>query len=163
MTNLSNKYTNPISNAVIGPFRCVDMVLSITTADGYTYTLGVVEGADITIGYKGGPEPIYGCRIPVHSAGSFEVSFTLTRWYFADDTQQDLLLNIFEQEMNFSLSGQLYDNSGCLIPNSKLTITGCHIYKYRPRTGGADDIIGEEASGSGTNWDVSGFVKETTP
>jgi hypothetical protein len=128
-----------------------------------TFTVGVVEGADITIGYKGGPEPIYGTRIPVQSAGSFEVTFSLTRWYFADDTQRDLLLNLMEGEINFSMSGSLYDASGNAIANSTITITGCRIYKYRPRTSGADDIIGEEASGSGTNWDISGFIQESTP
>jgi hypothetical protein len=35
--------------------------------------------------------------------------------------------------------------------------------KYRPKTGAANDIIGEEASGNGTNWDLSGFIQETTP
>jgi hypothetical protein len=140
------------------------MVIKIKTASGYTYTVGVVEGADIQIGYKGGPEPIYGCRIPVHSAGSFEVTFTLTRWYFADQGQQDLLLSLFESETNFELSGQLYDAAGASVSNSTLKITGCRIYKYRPRTGGADDIIGEEASGSGTNWDISQFQGgQTTP
>jgi hypothetical protein len=88
----------------------------------------------------------------------------LTRWYFADQGQQDLLLNLFESETNFELSGTLYDAKGCLVSNSVLKITGCRIYKYRPRTGGADDIVGEEAQGSGTNWDISGFIGgQTTP
>ena len=158
-------YTNPLSGrSVLGPFRCVNMVVKVITHGGTTYTVGVVEGMDIQMGYKGGPEPIYGQRIQVHSAGAFEVTFTLTRWYFADSGQEDLLLNLLQSETEFSLEGLLYDNAGNAVSNSTLKITGCRIYKYRPRTGGADDIIGEEASGSGTGWDLTGFVDgETTP
>jgi hypothetical protein len=72
-------------------------------------------------------------------------------------------LNLFASETSFSLSGQLYDNTGNSVSNSTLKITGCKIMKYRPKTGAANDIIGEEASGNGTNWDLSGFIQETTP
>jgi hypothetical protein len=140
------------------------MIITLVTPNNPSgFIVGVVEGADITIGYKGGAEPIYGTRIPVVSVGSFEVSFSLTRWYFADDSQRDLLLNLMEGELNFTMQGQLYDNSGAAVPNSVIKITGCRILKYRPRMGGADDIIGEEATGVGTNWDISGFIDETTP
>ena len=164
MPTIQPHYTNPIQNTVYGPYRCVNMVLKIyTTSTPSGYTLGVVEGVDIQLSYKGSADPVYGCRIPIVSLGAYEVSFTITRWYFADDTQRDLLLNLFASETSFSLSGQLYDNTGLSITNSKLTITGCKIMKYRPRTGSANDIIGEEASGMGTNWDLSGFIQETTP
>jgi hypothetical protein len=141
------------------------MVLKIYTASNPStgYTLGVVEGADIQMSYKSSADPIYGCRIPIVSLGAYEVTFTITRWYFADDTQRDLLLNLFASETSFSLEGQLYDNTGTVVTNSKLKIIGCKIDKYRPRTGSANDIIGEEASGKGTNWDLSGFIQETTP
>jgi hypothetical protein len=157
-------YTDPLSGrTVLGPFRCVNMVVKITGPHA-TYTVGVVEGMDIQMSFKGGIEPIYGTRVPKHSAGSFDVTFTITRWYFADSGQQDLLLNLFNNEIIFSLEGDLYDASGNAVSSSALKITGCKVYKYRPRTGGADDIIGEEASGFGTNWDISGFISgETTP
>ena len=164
MTNIQPHYTNPIQNTVYGPYRCVNMVLKIYTASAPSgYVLGVVEGADIQLDYKGSADPVYGCRIPIISLGAYEVTFTITRWYFADDSQKDLLLNLFASETSFSLSGQLYDNTGTSVSNSKLTITGCKIMKYRPKTGAANDIIGEEASGSGTNWDLTGFIQETTP
>lgn len=140
----------------MGPFRCVNMVVTVTI-NGTPYTVGVVEGMDIQIGYVGGAEPYYGSRIRKHSAGSKEVSFTLTRWYYADETQEDLLLNLIDDETEFSLSGHLVDKDGTSISDTTLTITGCRLYKYRPRTGGADDIIGEEGSGQGTNWDISNF------
>jgi hypothetical protein len=145
------------------------MVVSVTTLHGGVgspteYTVGVVEGMDIQLSYKGGPEPVYGSRIPIHSAGEFDATFTITRWYFADTGQEDLLLNLMQAELEFKLSGKLYDAKGNAVSNSTLTLTGCRMYKYRPRTGGANDIIGEEASGSATYWDVSGFITgETTP
>lgn len=146
-----------------GPFRCVNMIVSIITTHG-TYTVGVVEGMDIQLGYKGGPEAVYGSRKPIHSAGSYDATFTLTRWYFADSGQEDLLLNLFQAELEFQLSGSLVDAKGNAQTNSTLKLTGCRMYKYRPRTGGAEDIIGEEAQGSATFWDVTGFRSgETTP
>lgn len=132
------------------------MVVTITIG-GTPYTVGVVEGMDIQIGYKGGPEPYYGSRTPKHSAGSREVTMTVTRWYYSDTGQEDLLLNLITDETEFDLEGSLVDKDGSSISNTTLKITGCRLYKYRPRTGGADDIIGEEASGSGTGWDISGF------
>lgn len=141
----------------MGPFRCVNMVVSVSLTGGSTYTVGVVEGMDIQIGYAGGAEPHYGSRTRKHSAGSKEVSFTITRWYYSDSHQEDLLLNLITNETEFSLSGSLVDKDGSAISNTTLQITGCRLYKYRPRTGGADDIIGEEGSGQGTGWSISGF------
>jgi hypothetical protein len=120
-----------------------------------TYTVGVVEGLDINLGYEGGAEPYYGSRVRRHSAGSKTATFTLTRWFYADATQEDLLLDLFSGELSFTLTGSLIDNSGVAIANTTVSITGCRLYKWRPRTGGADDIIGEEASGSGTDWTIS--------
>jgi hypothetical protein len=145
----------------MGPFRCVNMVVTITI-NSVPYTVGVVEGMDIQLGYKGGPESHYGSRIMKHSAGAKEVTMTLTRWYYADEGQEDLLLNLITDETEFDLEGYLVDKDGSTISNTILKITGCRLYKYRPRTGGADDIIGEEGSGSGTDWDISGF-KPSTP
>ena len=135
-----------------GPFRCVNMVVSIESDDG-TFTVGVVEGMDIDLSYVGGSEPVYGSRTQRHSAGSKKATFTITRWYFADEGQEDLLYRIFNEEMEFTLSGSLNDpQTEEPLENSTVTITGCRLYRWRPRTGGADDIIGEEGSGSGTGW-----------
>ena len=149
----------------MGPFRCVNMVVIVTIASGPhagTYTVGVVEGMDIQLGYKGGTESHYGSRIMKHSAGAKEVTMTVNRWYYADEGQEDLVLNLITDETEFDLEGYLVDKDGSTISNTTLKITGCRLYKYRPRTGGADDIIGEEGSGSGTDWDISGF-KPSTP
>jgi hypothetical protein len=143
-----------------GPYRCVNMVLSITV-DAVEYTVGVVEGVDIDMSYAGGAEPYYGSRIRRHSAGSKAITFTLTRWFMADSGQEDLLLNLMDNETEFSLSGYLVDGDGVEITHTMVTITGCRLYRWRPRTGGADDIIGEEASGQGTNWTLD--VVNTSP
>lgn len=145
----------------MGPFRCVNMVVTMVVGIT-TYTVGVVEGMDIQLEYAGGPEPYYGSRIRKHSAGSKTVTFTVTRWYYADAAQEDLLLNLMDAETIFTLKGSLVDANGTPIANTTLEIDGCRLYKYRPKTGGADDIIGEEGSGSGTNWVLTNF-KPTTP
>ncbi len=142
-----------------GPFRCTNMLVSLTSG-GTTYTVGVVEGFDINMGYAGGAEPYYGSRIRKHSAGSKEATFSITRWFYADTGQENLLLDLFLAETEFSLEGDLQTNAGVPIPNTQLQLTGCRMYKYRPRTGHADDIIGEEASGQATNWSTN--VQHTT-
>lgn len=136
-----------------GPYRCTNMVITITVGED-EYVLGVVEGLDIDLSYAGGPEPVYGSRTRRHSAGSKIATFTLTRWFYADSDQEDLLLDLFDEETTFTLKGSLVDADGVAIANTSITITGCRLYRWRPRTGGADDIIGEEASGSGTGWTI---------
>lgn len=134
-----------------GPFRCTNMLVKLVSGIT-TYTVGVVEGFDINMGYKGGPEPHYGSRIGVHSAGSKEATFAITRWFYADTGQENLLLDLFLAETEFTLEGDLQTNAGVAIPNTQIQLLHCRMYKYRPRTGHADDIIGEEASGSATDW-----------
>ena len=121
-----------------------------------TYTVGVVEGFDINVGYKGGAEAHYGSRTPVISAGSKTATFTITRWFFADTGQETLLFDLFSNEVDFTLTGSLLDNTGTPIANTTISILGCRLLKWRPRTGAADDIIGEEGSGDATGWSIMG-------
>lgn len=137
-----------------GPYRCVNMVVTIV-AGTTTYVVGVVEGFDIQVGYQGGVEPYYGSRIGKHSAGSKKASFNITRWFYTDAGQENLLLDLFLNELTFTLEGDLQTNAGVAIPNTKLSLTNCKLYKYRPRTGHADDIIGEEGSGEATDWSMN--------
>lgn len=140
-----------------GPYRGVNLVLQIDSNGGFV-TVGVVEGSDIDFGYEGGPESCYGTRTKSHSAGSKRVSFTITRWYYTEAGAQDLLLDLFDNETEFSLQGYLIDKDGVQIAGTIIKLTGCRLYRWHPRTGGADDILGEEASGFATDWDFSGFV-----
>jgi len=140
-----------------GPYRGVNMVIQVDGGSGYV-TVGCVEGSDIDFGYEGGPESCYGTRVKSHSAGSKKIPFTLTRWYYTDSGQQDLLLDLFKNETIFTMKGYLIDKSGVQISKTEIVITGCRLYGWKPRTGSAEDIIGEEARGSGTDWDFSGFA-----
>jgi hypothetical protein len=130
------------------------MVLVITYGST-DYTLSVVEGLDISLGYEGGPEAKYGSRLKSHSVGSKSASFTITRWYYADATQEDLLLDLFGGELQFTLKGSLQTNAGVAIANTSIQLNNCLIYRWRPRTGGADDIMGEEASGYALDWTIT--------
>jgi len=142
-----------------GPFRCINMLIKATVG-ATIYTIGVVEGFDIQLGYEGGAEPYYGSRIRKHSAGSKTITFSLTRWYYTDATQENLLFTLFQNEIEFDLEGDLITNQGVPIgggetSNAVIEINDARLYKWRPRTGKADDIIGEEASGQATDWTVT--------
>ena len=142
-----------------GPYRGVNLVLQIDDGLGGGFvTVGVVEGSDMDFGYEGGPEPCFGTRTKSHSAGSRRISFTLTRWFYTDSDQQDLLLDLFDNETVFTLKGYLVDKNGDPISDTTIELTGCRLYRWHPRTGGAEDILGEEASGFATAWDFSEFV-----
>lgn len=143
-----------------GPYRCVNMKVSIISGST-TYVVGVVEGFDINVGYKGGAEPYYGSRTPKVSAGSYEATFNLTRWFYTDAKQEQLLLDLFLGEVDFTLEGSLVDNTGTPISNTTIMLTGCRMMKWRPRTGHADDIIGEEGSGVATGWTLTGVYNTT--
>lgn len=143
-----------------GPYRGVNMVLRVQIGSTW-YTVGVVEGSDIDFGYEGGPEAYYGSRTKMHSAGSKRISFTITRWYYTDDDQEDLLLDLFTGETSFTLEGYLVDKDGTQISDTTISLSSCRLYGWKPRTGAADDIIGEEARGHALDWDFTGFEKST--
>jgi hypothetical protein len=132
-------------------FRCTNLIISICQGENI-YDVGVVEGADIDLGYEAKTELYYGNEIPTHSVGGKIVSFSLTRWFYADEGQEDLLSDLFKNKTVFNLRGSLVDNNGTPIPHTSIIITECKLYKYKPRTGNADDIIGEEVRGLATNW-----------
>lgn len=140
-----------------GPYRGVNLVLSVKSNGSYV-PIGVVEGCDIDFGYEGRPESCFGTRTKSHSAGSRRIALTVTRWYYTASGAQDLLLDLFENESEFTLKGSLVDKDGVAIANTDIIITGCKLYRWHPRAGGADDVLGEEASGFGTGWDFSGFL-----
>lgn len=135
-----------------GPYRAINLKVEIIDGAN-TYTVGVVDGLDIDLSFDGGAEPYYGSITRKHSSGCKKVSLTLSRWYFADEDQQDLLLSLFNSRTEFNLRGSLITNSGQPIPNSAIVIKNVLLYKYRPKTGSANDIIGEEASGEALDWE----------
>lgn len=156
---INQEYNNKVI-VMAGPYRGVNMVLQLKTNGSYL-TIGCVEGSDIDFGFEGGPESCFGTRVKTHSAGSKKISFTLTRWYYTDAGQEDLLLDLFKNETPFTLKGYLIDKDGNEIGKTAIVITGCKLYGWKPRTGSAEDILGEESRGFGTDWDFSGF--ESSP
>jgi len=137
-------------------FRAVDMILSVNV-DGVDKILGGVTGSDIDLGFEGQMEPCYGTRIKSHSTGSKNISFNISRWFYSDSGQEDLLFDMFDGHTKFTLEGYLIDNTGAQVGDSTIKITGCMIYGMKPRTGGPEDVITEEAKGYAEDWDFSEF------
>ena len=73
------------------------------------------------------------------------------------------MLDLFDDETEFDISGYLIDKDGSTISDTTIVISGCKILSWKPRTGGADDVLGEEARGFGTDWDFSGFAPTNIP
>lgn len=131
-----------------GPFKCKRMRIMIGNA-----TLGVVEAYDIELLKEGGVTPHYDSETGRHTIGTRHATFRLRRWLQTDVGQEDLIYDLFDGETPFNMSGEITGESG-----SKITLSSCLIYSYAPRTGGANDIIAEEARGEALDW-----LKEATP
>jgi len=60
-------------------------------------------------------------------------------------------------EIDFTIEGYLVDKDGTPISNTSIKLLECRIYNWKPRTGGAEDILGEEGRGYALDWDFSEF------
>jgi len=127
---------------VSGPFKCKRMRITIGSD-----TLGVVEAYDIELIREGGVTPHYDSETGKHAVGTKHATFRLRRWYYTDTGQEALLYDLMQSETPFNMSGEITSVSG-----SKITLSACLIYSYSPRTGGANDIIAEEARGEALDW-----------
>lgn len=130
-----------------GPFKCTVMLLKI-----FGNTVGVVEGASIELEIEGGIEHTYGAREGHHAAGGKRATFSLRRW-FMSDTDTDLLYDLFNDEIPFTLSGEIDGQAG-----STIELSNCKIYRWRPVMGGPNDIVAEEASGEAVSWAGSNIL-----
>lgn len=125
-----------------GPYTCNDMLV---TVDGTS--VGVVTGLDISLAYEGGTvQHVYGSRGGYLSHGGKRATFRLQRW-FMTDTDTDLLFDLFDLRLPFTVSGEL---SG--VGSSTLTLSNCKANTWRLITGDANSIVGEEVSGEGVGW-----------
>ena len=104
-------------------------------------TVDVVEGANIEMESEGGIEYYYGSRAGKHSYGGRKGTFSVRRWY-KDNDDGDLLYDLFELELPFSLSGEING-----VANSSITLSNCVLNRYKLVMGGTGDIVAEEASG----------------
>ena len=135
-------------SSVGGPFKAKRMRITvIENLTGTTYVLGVVEGLDMRMMKEGGVVPHYDSEQGKHAVGTRHGTFRIRRWYKADSGKGRLLFDMFNNETLFNLAGQITNKSG-----SRLELSGCLIYEYGPVTGGANDIVSEEARGEAVSW-----------
>ncbi len=131
---------------VSGAFKCVHVLVKV---DGYT--VGAVESMDVETSRDGGVEHYYGSTEGRHSIGGKKATFTVRRWFMADD-DKDLFYDLAwggpdQTPIAFGLSGEING-----VANSQLSLSNCIAYKYKPRWGSANDLVAEEISGEATSW-----------
>ena len=126
---------------MVDAVKCKDLRIKI---DGTI--VGVVESAGIELGYEGGTEPTYDADSPSHAIGTKKASFSIRRW-LGVDSDKDLLFDLFNQKLPFSMSSEVKNTN-----DTKLTLSNCKLYRWRYIMGSANDIVGEEASGEATDW-----------
>lgn len=123
------------------PYKCVNVIVKVSGS-----TIGVVESLTMELEREGGVEPIYGTEQGKHAVGGKRATFTVRRWFMAD-SDTDLFIDLFDDKTRFELSGEI---SG--IATSKITLSDCLAYRYRPVYGAPNDKVGEELSGEATTW-----------
>lgn len=133
------------------PFRNVNFNLEIDDGSGYA-TVGCVVGSDFNFEYEGAPENIYGNREKSHSVSAKRINFTLTRWYYSNSGREDLLLDLFNSETTFTLRGFVTDKDENEVEDAEFTVTNCLIYDWKPVSGSAEDILGEQVLVCSANW-----------
>lgn len=133
-------------SAIGGPFKCKRMRITVVVG-GVSYVLGVVEGMDMRMLKEGGVVPHYDSETGKHAVGFRHGTFRIRRWFKADSGQGNLLFDLFNGETTFELHGEITGKTG-----STLTLSNCLIYEYGPVTGGANDIVSEEARGEAVDW-----------
>lgn len=139
-----------------GPFKCKRMRVIVNHPVLGAVTVGVVEGLSIELIKEGGLEYYYNSEVGAHAKGTRHATFTIRRWFWTDLTalgteDKDLLFDMFNDDHVFNLVGDLKDDI-----NARITLSACQIYRWRPVTGTANDIIAEEAIGEAVDW-----VKDT--
>lgn len=130
------------------PYTANVMVIQINGS-----TVGTVTGLDISLAREGGTVThFYGSNSGSIATGGDRATFRLQRW-FMSDTDTDLLYDLFNDKAGFTLSGALTDVAG-----STISISGCKANTWRPITGDANAIVGEEVSGEGIGWSGSSIL-----
>lgn len=134
-------------------------------------TVGVVEGLSIETIKEGGIEFFYDSEIGAHAKGTRHATFTIRRWFMTDlrsgaplgssPYDKDLLWDIFNDDVVFNLVADLPQDYPSGI--ARLTLSACQIYRWRPVTGTANDIIAEEAVGEALDWCGADYTVGRTP
>lgn len=125
-----------------GPYTCTNMLVQVAGV-----TVGVVTGMDIALSREGGTvQHVYGSEEGYITHGGKRATFRLQRW-FKTDTDTDLLFDLFDQKIAFTLQGELSGVSG-----STVQLSNCKANSWRLILGDANTIVGEEISGEATSW-----------
>ena len=135
-------------SSVGGPFKAKRMRITVKeNLTGTEYVLGVVEGLDMRMIKEGGVVPHYDSETGKHAVGYKHATFRIRRWFKTDAGKGNLLFDMMNNETLFNLKGEITNKAGSL-----LELSGCLIYEYGPVTGGANDIVSEEARGEAVSW-----------
>lgn len=113
-------------------------------------TVGVVNAMDIRLSREGASvQHVYGSDEGYHVVGGKRGTFSLQRW-FMTDSDTDLLWDLFDLELPFSLSGEITG-----VANSRITLSNSRAYTWRPITGDANSTVGEEVTGESVTWSAT--------
>jgi hypothetical protein len=122
-------------------YKCVHVTVKVDDA-----TVGVVDSMSIELERDGGVEHVYGQETGLQIIGGKKGTFNARRLFMVD-TDTDLFVDLFDLKLPFSLSGEING-----VANSKLTLSNCIAYRYRPVFGAPNDKVGEEISGEAVTW-----------
>jgi len=135
------------------PFKCKRMLVIVNGQ-----VVGVVEGMGIELIKEGGIEPHYCSETGKHAIGTKHATFSIRRWMYLD-VHKRLLFDLFNNSTQFSLEFGLTDmqNPPDFVTGTRIVISDCVGYRWRPITGAANDIIAEELVGEAVDWIETDF------
>lgn len=121
--------------------------------------VGVVEGMSLEFIKEGGVEPHYCSETGKHAIGTKHATFSIRRWMWLD-THKRLLWDLWNNDTQFVLEFGLCDMQSPpdFVTGSRLVLSDCVGYRWRPVTGSANDTVAEELVGEATAWDDSEFA-----
>jgi len=128
------------------PYKAKSLLISIVHPTLGTVALGVVEALNVELIKEGGVEFYYGSATGQHAKGTRHATFTIRRWFMADQ-DTDLLYDLFNDDTVFHLYEEING-----VANSKVYLSACQIYRWRPVSGSANDIVAEEGVGEALDW-----------
>ena len=141
-----------VTETYLGPFKNKRVRVTVDNT-----LVSVADLTDFNIIRKGGVESKYGMR-GIHSdrrhcKGKKYITFVIRRWYKTDIFNQALFFNLHNNNTEFEIEQYLNGDFsvGDLIG---IRFLECRSYKHRFINGNANDIIGEEISGSGTSFEA---------
>jgi len=130
------------------PFKCKRMLV---ICNGNV--VGVVEGMAVEFIREGGIEPHYCSETGKHAIGTKHATFSIRRWMYLDSKKR-LLYDLFNNQTQFCLEFGLTDmgTPPDFVSGTKIVLSDCVGYRWRPITGAANDIIAEELVGEAVDW-----------